>query len=135
MYDPVTATVGVNFRFYRRNRLLIAASLLILFVAGLSTVPALFFIDNSRHLARIMVISTELCALAFFLAVFGWLIEAVYLLLPMTNPVADKTAGVFKSLRGEAADWLLPAAWGYVLGISLFFFLLSNHILKKKRLM
>lgn len=64
MQAQVMATTGVNFKFYRRNRLILAAFLLILLVVGLSTIPALFFITKSQHLSIITMVSSMLSGIA-----------------------------------------------------------------------
>lgn len=60
MQPQVLANVAVNFKFYRRNRLLLAALLLILLVIGVSAVPAILFMSKTDHLSIITMISTEL---------------------------------------------------------------------------
>lgn len=269
MHAQIMANVGVNFKFYRRNRLLLVAGLLILLVASLSAVPSLFFLTKSQHLSIIIKVAEELssfatiivpflglllisqhlgnrsakmiftkpcppeiwlisssmsavmvaavfyagifllCSLLFFVweipfqwglvfvilndfshvliwlayitflavvfhpvvavmfvfifqegifyylklllisgiktagegsfAIFltsvKWLVDTIFLIIPITDPFEEKTRGVYESLRGTDADWLiLVATWGYALGVSLFFFLLANYFLKRKRL-
>lgn len=72
---------------------------------------------------------------SFFLKAAKGVAEAIYFVLPATNPFEEKTGDVYKSLRGADAQWLsLIATWGYALGVSLLFFLLAVFFLKKKRL-
>jgi len=268
MYAQIMANVSTNFKFYRRNRLLMATGLLILLITALSTLPSLFYLTKAQHLDIIITAARELstfatiivpalglllvshhlsnrsikmvftkpcppeawlisssvsalivaalfysgifliCSTLFavwgisfqwgiifvllndlahvliwlgyitflsvcfrpvvavlfvivfqegtfyylkmllisgmktaseltvvFLRVAKWLVDGAYLLMPITNPFAENSRKVYKSLRGEDADWLtLIATWGYALGISLFFFLLATYFLKKKRL-
>lgn len=50
----------VNFKFYKRNRLLVVASLFIIFLMGLSTIPALVFFSKTKHLDMITTVFSRL---------------------------------------------------------------------------
>ncbi len=67
MQPQIMATVAVNFKFYRRNRLLLAAALLILLVIGLSAIPSFFFLTKSQHLAIVTMVSSQLSGIATIL--------------------------------------------------------------------
>lgn len=60
MAAQILANIGANFKFYRRNRLLVMASLVTLSVLGFSTLPSLFYVTQSRHLTMLITLFTEM---------------------------------------------------------------------------
>jgi hypothetical protein len=68
-------------------------------------------------------------------AVAGGLVDACYMILPMTAPFSGKTAAIYSSLRTVRADWsvLLNVA-GYTALATVFFYCLSTLLLRRKSL-
>ena len=63
------------------------------------------------------------------------LLTGVYMVLPMVMPFSSTTAGIFSSMRVGPGDWIkLVYTGGYALITGIFFFLLSDYFLKRKRL-
>jgi hypothetical protein len=60
VYSQLITNIKINFKFYRRNRLLLVASIFIILVLGLSTIPAIFFLTKTKHLEIIRIIFSEL---------------------------------------------------------------------------
>jgi len=70
-----------------------------------------------------------------FTAVLLKLMGIVYMILPMTNPMSEHTAGVYETMRVTGADWVgLFNAFGYMLSISALFYFMADFLLKRKRL-
>jgi len=58
---------------------------------------------------------------------------AVYAVLPMFNPLSDKTQGVYTTFRATGYDWkFLPWIAAYTAGIVLFFWLASVIALRRR---
>ncbi len=68
MRGQVLANIGVNLKFFRRNRLLFVAGSLLLLITSLSTLPSLFALTSSQHLELITAIANQL---SFFAIVLG----------------------------------------------------------------
>ncbi|MBI5026748.1 MAG: hypothetical protein HZC12_08525, partial [Nitrospirae bacterium] len=64
MYSQLITNIGINFKFYRRNRLLLVASIFIILVLGLSTIPGMFFLTKSGHLEIIRMVFSQLSSFA-----------------------------------------------------------------------
>jgi hypothetical protein len=63
------------------------------------------------------------------------LCDGVYMLLPMVQPLGDRTEGVYRSWRATGGDWLtLGGGCGYALLVTLFLYLLSLYLLRRKDL-
>jgi hypothetical protein len=65
----------------------------------------------------------------------GVLCDSIYMILPMADPFADRTKEVYQSLRVGVGDWLsLGMAIGYSALLSAFLFLVTDYLLRRKRL-
>lgn len=64
MYQQLLANIKTNFKFYRRNRLLLVAAILIVVVLGLSSLPMMFFLTKTKYLFIIKTIFSELSGFA-----------------------------------------------------------------------
>ncbi len=60
MTGQIFSNIGTNLKFYRRNRLLVVASLVTVAVFCLSTLPSLFYVTQSRHLTMLITLFTEM---------------------------------------------------------------------------
>ncbi len=61
--------------------------------------------------------------------------DAFYVVLPMAEPLSNRTEKVYSSLRVGGGDWLsLVGVLGYSALLSAFFFLVSDYLLRRKRL-
>lgn len=67
MYQQILANIQTNLVFYRRNRLLIAASLFIVLVLGLGVLPSMFFLSNTQRLDQLRMVFKQINTLAMFL--------------------------------------------------------------------
>ncbi|HSC72302.1 MAG TPA: hypothetical protein VLH58_13170, partial [Candidatus Methylomirabilis sp.] len=102
MQAQVLANVAVNFKFYRRNRLLLAAILLILLVLGLSAVPSLFFLTKSQHLAIITSVASGLSGIATIIT------PALGLLL-ISHHLGNRSAKMVFTKPCPPEAWLLAS--------------------------
>lgn len=64
MNSQLITNIKINIKFYRRNRLLIVASIFIIGVLGLSIIPTLFFLTKTKHLEIIRTIFSQLSSFA-----------------------------------------------------------------------
>ncbi len=63
------------------------------------------------------------------------LCDAFYMVLPMADPLADRTQNVYQALRAGGIDWLnLGITLGYSVLLSAFLFVVSDYLLRRKRL-
>jgi hypothetical protein len=63
------------------------------------------------------------------------LCDALYLVMPMAEPLSSRTESVYSSLRASGGDWLkLGITLGYSLLLTAFFYLVSDLLLRRKRL-
>jgi ABC-type transport system involved in multi-copper enzyme maturation permease subunit len=63
------------------------------------------------------------------------LCDALYLVMPMADPLSKRTESVYGSLRVSGGDWLnLGVTLGYTVLLSAFLFLISDLLLRRKRL-
>jgi len=67
MLEIFTANVWAHLTFFRRNRLVLAASIIMLFVMGLSTLPSLFFTSSNKQFEIITIIFSRLNLFTFLL--------------------------------------------------------------------
>jgi len=67
MFQQIIANIQTNLIFYRRNRLLVAASVFIVLMLGLTTLPSLFFMSSSKHLDQVRTIVQQIHSFAFVL--------------------------------------------------------------------
>lgn len=69
------------------------------------------------------------------LTVAGVVCDIVYTLLPMSEPFSDRTETVHSSWRVFTGDWLmLGAVFGYSLLMTVFLYLLSLYLLRRRAL-
>ena len=69
------------------------------------------------------------------LAAAGGLVDAVYMALPMREPLSERTTDVYSSLRAVPADWpLLVQVGAYAALIVAFFYCLSDLMIRRKSL-
>ncbi len=68
MYQQLLANMSTNLIFYRRNKLLIAASIFVTLVLGLTALPALFFSSQTQHLEQLNMVFTHVNQLAMCIA-------------------------------------------------------------------
>lgn len=63
------------------------------------------------------------------------LCDAFYLVMPMADPLSKQTESVYRALRASSSDWLnLGITLGYSVLLSAFLFLVSDYMLRRKRL-
>jgi hypothetical protein len=63
------------------------------------------------------------------------LCDAFYLVMPMAEPLSNHTTSVYSSLRASGTDWLnLGITLGYSMLLSVFLFLISDLLLRRKQL-
>jgi hypothetical protein len=67
MFQQIIANIETNLIFYRRNRLLVAATIFIVLMLGITTLPSLFFMSSSKHLDQVRTIVQNIHAFAFVL--------------------------------------------------------------------
>jgi hypothetical protein len=60
MKEQVLANISTNLIFYRRNRLLLAASIFILLALALTLVPAMFFLSSTKRLEQVTMIFKQI---------------------------------------------------------------------------
>jgi ABC-type transport system involved in multi-copper enzyme maturation permease subunit len=68
MFSQILANMRTNFKFYKRNRLLLAISVLVVLVMVLSTLPSLFYLTKTRHLELIRMLLNQLSTYAMFIS-------------------------------------------------------------------
>ena len=103
MQAQIKATVGVNFKFYRRNRLLLATFFLVLLVIGLSTIPSFFFLTNSQHLSIITKVSSQLSGIAT-------IITPVLGLILISHHLGNRSAKMVFTKPCPPEAWLLASS-------------------------
>jgi hypothetical protein len=63
------------------------------------------------------------------------LCDVFYMVLPMADPLANRTKDVYQSLRAGEADWLnLGMALGYSVLLSALLFVVTDYLLRRKQL-
>ncbi|MBI5640073.1 MAG: hypothetical protein HZA17_06600 [Nitrospirae bacterium] len=67
MFSQIVTNIKVNLIFYRRNRLVFVASLFIIFMLVLSSIPGLLFMTKSKHVEIIRLVFVELSRFATIL--------------------------------------------------------------------
>jgi hypothetical protein len=61
--------------------------------------------------------------------------DAFYMVMPMAEPLSNRTESVYNSLRAGGGDWLnLVGVLGYSVLLSAFLFLVSDYLLRRKSL-
>jgi hypothetical protein len=72
---------------------------------------------------------------SWLLAAASRLVDAVYMILPMLEPLSDKTSDIYSSLRTVSADWpLLLEIAGYTALVMAFFYCLSDLLIRRRSL-
>ncbi len=102
MYSKLMTNIGVNFKFYRRNRLLVAVSIFIILVLGLSTVPAMFFLTKTKHLEIISMIFHQLSS-------FATIITAGLGLLLISHHIRNRSIKMIFTKPCPPDIWLLSS--------------------------
>jgi len=102
VFPQLAANIGVNFKFYRRNRLLLVASIFIIGVLGLSTIPALLFLSKTKHLELINIIFSELSS-------FTTIITAALGLLFISYHIRNRTTKMVFTKPCSPDVWLLSS--------------------------
>jgi hypothetical protein len=114
MYAQVMANVGVNFKFYRRNRLLLVAGLLIMLVTALSTVPSLFFLTKAQHLSIIITAASQLSNFATII------IPALGLML-ISHHLGNRSIKMVFTKPCLPEAWLVSSSISAVIVAALFY--------------
>src|SRR6185369_14116131 len=114
MYAQVMANIGVNFKFYRRNRLLLVAGLLIMLVTALSTVPSLFFLTKAQHLSIIVTTASQLSNFATLI------IPALGLML-ISHHLGNRSIKMVFTKPCPPEAWLLSSSFSAVIVAALFY--------------
>lgn len=68
MFSQLITNIKVNLIFYKRNRLLLVASIFIILMVALSSIPAMFFMTKSKHVDIIKMVFSELSGFVFVVA-------------------------------------------------------------------
>ena len=102
MYSQFVANIGVNLKFYRRNRLLLIASIFILGVLGLSVIPAFFFLSTTKHLEMIKVIFSQMSN-------FTTIVTASLGLLFISHHLGNRTTKMVFTKPCPPEIWLLSS--------------------------
>jgi hypothetical protein len=95
----VLTNVLVNFKFYRRNRLLVSASLFIIFVMCLSTLPAVIYFSKTKHLDIIITVFARLSN-------FATIVTAGLGLLLVSHHLSNRTVKMVFTKPCPPGVWL-----------------------------
>lgn len=96
----------------------------------------LFFNENTFYSLKFMVMSAvESGSDGLLMQLTKFIIDAIYMFLPIFAPYAKEIAPIEQSIRVGEGNWgyLLSSA-GYMLVVATLFMLLSNYYLRKKKL-
>jgi len=74
----LAANISTNFKFYRRNRLILLIALFLLFILGLFSVPSLFFITTAKKFTLVQDLVSVLDEFAVFITVALGLLSISY---------------------------------------------------------
>lgn len=64
LYHQLIANIKTNLKFYIRNRLILAASIFIILILGMSTIPSIIFFSMTKHLEIVRTILSQLNSFA-----------------------------------------------------------------------
>ena len=102
MTGQIRANISVNLVFYRRNRLLLAASLFILLALGLTIVPSLFFLSATKRLEQITMIFTQI-------NFFAMIVTAGAGMLFVSQHIKDRSVKMVFTKPCLPETWLLSS--------------------------
>ncbi len=102
MYQQLIANIQTNLTFYRRNRLLVAASVFIILILGLTLVPAMFFLSNTQRLEQVRVIFKQVND-------FAMVVTAGLGLLLVSQHIRDRSVKMVFTKPCLPETWLLSS--------------------------
>jgi hypothetical protein len=119
MVAQILTNIRINLKFYRRNRLLLISSILIMGVLGLSIIPAFFFLTKTKHLEIIRIIFAQLSS-------FTTIITAALGLLLISHHIGNRTTKMVFTKPCPPEIWLLSnflsaSLVSFTLSIGIFF--------------
>lgn len=114
MFSQLAANIKINFKFYKRNRLLLVASIFIVGVMGLSAIPSLLFFTKTKHLEIIRAIFSELSS-------FITIVTAGLGLLFISYHIRNRTTKMVFTKPCSPGVWLLSSLMSSSF-VSLIFF-------------
>jgi ABC-type transport system involved in multi-copper enzyme maturation permease subunit len=102
VYQQLIANIQTNLIFYRRNRLLVAATLFIMLALGLTFVPSLFFLSNTQHLELVRMIFKQMND-------FALIVTAGLGLLLVSQHIKDRSIKMVFTKPCLPETWLLSS--------------------------
>jgi hypothetical protein len=102
VYQQLIANIQTNLVFYRRNRLLIAASLFIILVLGLGILPSMIFLSNTQRLEQLRTVFQQINSMAM-------LVTAGLGLLLVPQHIKDRSVKMVFTKPCRPETWLLSS--------------------------
>lgn len=102
MYAQLRNNIVVNFKFYKRNKLVLTAAIFIFLGLGLSFIPSMFFLTKTQHLAIVTSLFSQL-------STFSTLITAALGLLLISQHLRNRSTKMIFTKPCSPEIWLLSS--------------------------